>query len=376
MADRENRERLYRYLLDETPILFFRLDREGKILRKNRYAAGVTGEEVPGQPFLDLVVDLTGSMHFQDLLDGQDRERMLNINTLSGLPRTFTFSFIDAGQEVLALGKLDQEEQDRLQEEILDLNRQLNNLTRELHKKNAELNRLNVLKNQFLGMAAHDLRKPVGIILSYSEFLQDELAGSLGEEHREFLSRILSSSISMGRLIDDFLDVSMIESGRFELDLQPEEMQGILNRAAFLVELQARKKQVTISSRVAPEVSTMAVDGPKLEQALGNLLSNAVDYSPEGARVSVDCVREAGSAVISVSDQGPGIPPEEAKEIFRPFRSSRSQQTAGRKNVGLGLAIAGKIIQEHGGRIWVESEPGQGSRFRFSLPCPNEGGDP
>jgi signal transduction histidine kinase len=260
-------------------------------------------------------------------------------------------------------------------DELSRLNNELANLQRELAKKNAELERLNRLKDQFLGMAAHDLRTPLSIILGYSSFLQEDLVGALGEEQAEFLSVIRSSSRFMLHLVNSLLDVATIESGKLELDLQPTDLAELVARNVTLNAALAEGKQIRLACECDESLPPMALDGPKIEQVLNNLLSNAIKFSyPEG-RVEVRLVRQGNHALLSVADHGRGIPEEQLDALFQWFARSRAKGTAGEKGTGLGLAIAQKIVEGHMGGIWVESAVGQGSTFFVSLPIQKENED-
>jgi signal transduction histidine kinase len=284
------------------------------------------------------------------------------------LPQTFYFRFFTHEDQVLCFGAKDPEDEERLRKEVLSLNQELSNLTRDLQKNNAELARLNELKNQFLGMAAHDLRAPVGVVMACSESVLDEAGDALGDPHREFLSSILSSAHSMRRLIDDFLDVSMIESGRFALEAQPTEIGPIVERAVAVAGLAAKKNHVGIVVNQYGSLPPLLIDGPKIEQALGNLLSNAIEHSQPDGTVEVRTRRDGKVVTVSVKDQGEGIAEEERGQLFQPYARTRSRKTAGERSTGLGLAIAQRIVEEHGGKIEVESTLGVGSTFCISLP--------
>jgi signal transduction histidine kinase len=293
---------------------------------------------------------------------------MLDVATKAGLQQTFYFRFFTHEDQVLCFGAKDVEDEERLRTQVLSLNQELSNLTRDLQKTNAELTRLNELKNQFLGMAAHDLRKPVGLVMAYSDFVLDEVGDALGDEHREFLRTILSSAGSMKRLIDDFLDVAMIESGRFALEIDPTELGPIVERAVAVAGLAAKKKSIELVVDQEGALPSLLIDGPKIEQALGNLLSNAIEHSRSGATVEVRTRRDEECVTVSVKDEGDGIAEEDLSRLFQPYERTGSRKTAGERSTGLGLAIAAKIVEEHGGKIEVQSTVGAGSTFRISLP--------
>ncbi|MDH7571499.1 MAG: HAMP domain-containing sensor histidine kinase, partial [Armatimonadota bacterium] len=259
-----------------------------------------------------------------------------------------------------------------LYDEISRLNNELVNLQRELAKKNAELERLNQLKNQFLGMAAHDLRAPLGVIAAYSEFLLAAAGDRLDEEEAGFLETIRTSSEYMLRLVNDFLDVSSIEAGRLRLELEPVDLEALVCRNVKLNQVLAQRKQVRLSFRCTSGVPPLLADAGKIEQVLNNLIGNGVKFSRPGDEVLVELTHEKGAAVIAVRDRGPGIPADEQEKLFRPFEQTSVKTPRGEKGTGLGLAIVRRIVEAHRGRVWVHSEVGQGTTFFVSLPI--EGG--
>jgi len=247
----------------------------------------------------------------------------------------------------------------------------LTNYATELAEKNAELERLNEQKNQFLGIAAHELRNPLQFILAYSEFLLDETSDPLTEDQTQFLSVIRSSSEFVVRLVNDLLDVAKIEAGRLQLNLQPTDLGAIVRQNVSLNRTLAAKRGVGLQLHIEP-LPVMAIDPDKIEQVLNNLISNAVKYSPPGTAVNVSLSRHNDHLVLSVQDQGPGIPQDELDKVFQPFETTSVQSPRGEKGTGLGLAITKRIVEGHDGRIWVESEPGRGAAFRLSLPIRGE----
>jgi signal transduction histidine kinase len=259
-----------------------------------------------------------------------------------------------------------------LYNDLSRLNNELANAHRELAKQNFELERLNRLKTQFLGMAAHDLRSPAGNILSCSEALLEDAASVLNEDQLEFLVMIRSTSESMLRLINDFLDVSSIESGHLSLNLQPSDPHKLLERALVLNAVLAQKKGIAVTLEVEGALPTLSLDEGKIAQVLNNLMSNAVKFSKSGTAVTVRAAAENGDVRVEVRDQGPGIPEEERGKLFQPFGKTSVRSTAGESSTGLGLAIVRKIVEGHGGRIWVESQVGVGTGFLFTLPTGHE----
>jgi len=258
-------------------------------------------------------------------------------------------------------------------EDLTSVNNELANLQREMARKNAELSLLNEEKNRFLGIAAHDLRSPLGVILSYSEFLESEAADVLDAEQRNFVAAIRTTSQFMLRLLDDLLDVSQIEAGQLNLDLQPTDLVALLRRNIGLNRVLAARKRIDLHFKPAAETLPLVADAAKIEQVLNNLIGNAVKFSPPGAAVTVRLGMTGAVATIVVDDQGPGIPPADLPKLFKPFSRTSVRPTAGEKCTGLGLVIVRRIVAGHGGEVRVESEVGRGSRFIVDLPMPAAG---
>jgi len=234
-----------------------------------------------------------------------------------------------------------------------------------LYQQSVELNQL---KTKFLGIAAHDLRSPIGIVKSYAQLFLDGYLGDVSESQQEILERIDKNCAAMLVLINDLLDVSAIESGHLELKLRE------VNLAAFLQEcraanvLLAKAKDIELALDLAPDLPTVAMDPDRINQALNNLVTNAFMYSYPHTVVTLRARREGGEAIISVQDQGQGIPAQELDKLFTDFGRTSVRPTGGEKSVGLGLAIVKRMVEAHGGRIWVESQVGIGSTFTFTLP--------
>jgi signal transduction histidine kinase len=271
-------------------------------------------------------------------------------------------------KEKFDIEKNKKDEDNRIYNDLTSLNNELVNLQRELAKKNTELEHLNDLKNKFLGMAAHDLRNPIGIIFSYSEFLIEETKETLSTEHREFLNIINSSAQFMLALIDDLLDISRIESGKIELNTEPFELVVLMSKIVSLNRILSHKKHIEISL-LENEIGLIVIaDAPKMEQVFNNLISNAIKFSLQGTTIRVELSAKDNYAIIAVHDQGQGIPSEEMEKLFRPFQKTSVKSTEGEKSTGLGLSIAKRIVEAHKGSIRVESTVGSGTSFYVSMP--------
>jgi two-component system, OmpR family, sensor kinase len=255
-----------------------------------------------------------------------------------------------------------------LYDELGRLNNELANLQREVTKKNVELEKLNEEKNRFLGIAAHDLRNPLNAIQMYSEFLLDEAADALNQEQMGFVSIIHSSSRFMLQLVNDLLDVAKIESGKLELELSNTDLVSLIERNVVLNSAMASKKQIKLNFEHDDYIPNVPIDAAKIEQVLNNLITNALKFSSSGSVINVNLVTTDNEVILSVKDQGQGIPSNDLDKLFKPFQRTSVKTTDGEESTGLGLAIVRKIVLGHKGRVWVESEVGRGTTFYVALP--------
>jgi signal transduction histidine kinase len=269
-------------------------------------------------------------------------------------------------KEKAELSRLRVERDSTLFDEISLLNNELLTLQRELAKRNVELARLNELKNRFLGMAAHDLRNPLYIIMAFGDILLESAAAQSPEQ--EYLQHIVTAGEFMSQIIDDFLSVAIIESGRLRLNLEAVNLPDIVEQVMILVGPKARKKNIEIVITHDPALPTLVADGKKVQQVLINLLSNAIEHSYPASSVALRTRRADDMAVIAVQDHGVGIAPQDIGRLFDPFEKKKSSKTGGEKSTGLGLTISRQVVTRHGGKIWVESEAGKGSTFFVALP--------
>ena len=223
---------------------------------------------------------------------------------------------------------------------------------------------LNTLKNKFLGIAAHDLRNPLTSILGLSELM---MKIPLSEEKKtRFVATIHRVSNQMLRLVNDLLDVSVIESGRFDLRLEKHSLSQLAAERAELVADSARNKGIELTMDL-PEITETLFDTDRIGQVVDNMLSNAIKFSQSGTTIHLASRETGGWVEVAVTDQGPGIPEEEFGNLFGAFKKLSVQPTGGEKSIGLGLSIVKKIVDAHGGDIRVESAVGKGTTFTVSL---------
>lgn len=361
-------KRIQNYIQNEATVFYLNVNLEGHILEANSFTKHLLGFDLVDKSVHDVFVDFTETIKIEKLAIESNKEVLLNIHTFTGIPQSLYLRFFQNEESILILGRTDHLELENLRKELLTLNNELNDLTRQLHKKNAELTKLNQLKNQFLGMAAHDLRKPAGIAKMYTEFLIEECGDDLSEEHRNFLQRILSSSGSMTQIINDFLDVSLIESGRFEVHQQTHDLISIIEDVLVVHKILGKKRGIRFVLETDETKVEVPVDVSKIEQVLTNLIQNSMEYSPENGKVCIQIDKANDRIIVSVKDQGPGLSPDVVENLFRPFGKGPAQKAMGSKSTGLGLVISKKIVEAHGGKIWVVSEQGEGASFIFTLP--------
>jgi len=265
----------------------------------------------------------------------------------------------------------------RLQESYAGLELQVEERTSELthalarlDEKSRELEAASHHKSEFLANMSHELRTPLNAISGFSQVLRRGLYGEINDKQAEYLDEILASSRDLLTLIDDVLDLSKVEAGQIELEVAPFSLPATLERGLAVVGERAGKGAVRISLASEPGIGTVSGDERRVRQVVLNLLWNAVKFTPPGGAVDVQAVRRNGEVRVSVADTGPGIDPEDQERIFEEFQ----QAAAGREQhegTGLGLALSKRLVELHGGRLWVESEPGRGSTFVFTLPAPS-----
>jgi signal transduction histidine kinase len=240
-------------------------------------------------------------------------------------------------------------------------------LFREIEEKGRELEIANKHKSQFLANMSHELRTPLNAILGYTELILDNIYGDVPEKIQEVLERLEKNGRHLLGLINDVLDLSKIEAGQLTLSLNEYSMGEVVQTVFTSVEALAAEKKLELKSRIPPDLSIARGDEQRIAQVLLNLLGNAIKFTDEGeVRVAVTDSDE--TFLVSVTDTGPGLSEADQEIIFGEFQQADDSNTREKGGSGLGLSISKKIVEMHGGRIWVESDVGKGSTFRFTLP--------
>jgi signal transduction histidine kinase len=241
-------------------------------------------------------------------------------------------------------------------------------LFREIQTKSRELEVANQHKDEFLASMSHELRTPLNAIIGFSEVMLERLFGEVNAKQEEYLHDILSSGRHLLSLINDILDLAKIEAGRMELEPADFDLPQAIDNALVLVRERAMRRGITLEQSIDPRLGEIKGDERKIKQVMLNLLSNAVKFTPEGGRIDVRAVLADGVAEISVVDTGVGIAPEDHAAVFEEFRQVGTDYARKHEGTGLGLALARKFVELHGGTIRVESQLGQGATFTFTIP--------
>jgi signal transduction histidine kinase len=248
-------------------------------------------------------------------------------------------------------------------EEVQTLSEDLSKTNQCLEEARDKAEAASRAREEMLAIVAHDLRNPLNVVMIARGLLADTDAS--GERRDQLLAVMQRASQRMNRLVEDLLEVVRQESGKMTLVLEAVPVADILEQTVEMCEATAIEQGISLEVRETPPDLMVTADEERVLQVMGNLVGNALKFVPRGGRVVLESKRKGGETVFSVADSGPGIPPEDVAHLFEKFWQRRRTDTRG---VGLGLAIARGIVEEHGGRIWVESTLGAGSTFYFTLP--------
>jgi signal transduction histidine kinase len=251
-------------------------------------------------------------------------------------------------------------------DEIGALAADVNRMNDELRRLYGELETASRHKSDFLATMSHELRTPLNAIIGFSEVLQEQMFGELNERQLAYVKDVLEAGRHLLSLINDVLDLAKIEAGRMELELSQVALPELLRSALSMHSERADRGGIALTLTTEPAKISVTADERRVRQVVFNLLSNAIKFTPAEGRIDITALANDGQVEIAVADTGPGIPAEEIESIFEEFE----QTTAGKQveGTGLGLPLSRKLVELHGGHLWVESQPGKGSTFRFTLP--------
>jgi signal transduction histidine kinase/CheY-like chemotaxis protein len=275
---------------------------------------------------------------------------------------------MDAQLRQIASGDFSQRMAVANRDELGTLAANLNRMTAELGRLYHQLEAANRHKSEFLASMSHELRTPLNAIIGFSEVLLERLFGELNDKQEEYLRDILDSGRHLLSLINDILDLSKVEAGRMELERGRFSLPEALENGLTMVRERASRHGIALSLEVDPALDVIEADERKVKQVVFNLLSNAVKFTPDGGQVGITAQLDGDGVRITVWDTGIGIAPEDQGRIFEEFQQVGGLDRQGREGTGLGLALARRFVELHGGHLSVESTVGQGSRFTFTLP--------
>ena len=378
-------ERRFRELLEAAPDAIMQVDADGKIILLNRVAEDMFGysrDELLGQPVEALIPVELHARHAEHR--AHYRQQPMTRTMGSGLALeairkdgsrfpveiSLSPSATEEGFRVTAIIRDTTERrtaEERLRKVREEYTQRLAETNAELELTNRELERANRLKSEFLASMSHELRTPLHTIIGFSELLGEELEGPLNEKQKRFVQHIHKDSLHLLELINDVLDISKIEADRLELRPEAFDFTALIAESVASVRSLADAKSHILET--ASEVPTaVEADRLRIKQVLVNLLSNAIKFTPKGGRIGLEARVQDSFVVVSVNDTGVGIPPEEHESIFEKFHQVGATTKGVREGTGLGLAITKRLVEQHGGSIWVQSKPEQGSTFLFTLP--------
>ena len=274
---------------------------------------------------------------------------------------------VRTGDELQALAEEFNQMADRLQESYAGLELKVEERTRDLSEAMEQLEIASKHKSQFLANMSHELRTPMNAILGYTELITDEIYGEVPEPIREVLERVQQSGQHLLGLINAVLDLAKIEAGQLTLSLANYALQEVVQTVFMSVESLAAEKQLALNVDLPPDLPPGTGDAQRISQVLLNLIGNALKFTETG-EVGIQVTATDDQFTVAVSDTGAGISEADQQTIFEEFQQADTSSTRKHGGTGLGLAIAKKIVEMHGGRIWVESSLGKGSTFWFTIP--------
>jgi PAS domain S-box-containing protein len=366
-------EQKYRSIFENATVGIYRStpDSKGQLLTVNPAFAQIMGYESP-EVMVESITDISSQFY----VNAADRERLRKLLREKGRVQGFETLFHRKNGEIIdvsiSVNLIRDENGETLYYEgiLEDITEKKQASQFRIEKEAAEA--ANKHKSEFLANMSHELRTPLNAILGYTELILDKIYGEVPDKIREVLERLEKNGRHLLNLINDVLDLSKIEAGQLVLSLDEYSMEDVIQTVITSVEALAAEKNLKLNVRVPADLKIGKGDQQRIAQVLLNLVGNAIKFTEKGeVKVTVGVSNE--TFLISVSDTGPGISKADQKKIFEEFQQADGSSTRQKGGTGLGLSIAKKIVEMHGGQIWVESTLGKGSNFRFTLPIRVEG---
>jgi PAS domain S-box-containing protein len=376
-----NAEHRFRELLEAAPDAIIEVDREGRIVLMNPVTEtmfGYTETELLGRsvdillPEEARLAHATHRAHYWEKPTARSMARGITLygrrKDGSSFPVEISLSPIKADTGIRVTAFMRDVTQRKQNEQRIQALRE--EYTRQLEMRNQQIERANRLKSEFVANMSHELRTPLHTVIGFSELLAEEVKGLLNPDQKRFIAHIHKDAQHLLDLINEVLDLSRIEAGKLVLNREYVDMAELLEETVSSLRPQSELKSLLIYMTTPGNVSAFA-DRVRMRQIIRNLLDNAIKFTPERGRIDVGLEVLKEALQISVADTGLGIPEEEQEAIFENFHQVIGPDSALREGTGLGLPITRRLVEAHGGRIWLESEPGKGSRFTFTLPLEN-----
>lgn len=378
-------ESRFRKLLESAPDAILEVDVDGRIILLNQTAEkmfGYSRQELLGLKIEALVPASMRSRHVGHRASYTSHPQVRPMGSgleLKGqrkdgslFPVEISLSPNRTGEQLRVIALIRdiserKEAEDRLRQIREQFTAELEAKNQLLEARNLEVEKANRLKSEFLASMSHELRTPLHTILGFSELLLEGSDGPLTPKQQRFVGHILQDSRHLLELINEVLDLSKIESGRLELHLAAFDFAGVVEEVMAPIRSQSDSRQIEVENKSSSH-SMVYADRLRVKEILYNLLSNAVKFTKDGGRVWIQSKADDGFLEVAVCDTGIGIPAEEHKAIFDKFYQVGETTRGIREGTGLGLSITKHMVELHGGSIWVESEPGKGSHFGFTLP--------
>jgi signal transduction histidine kinase len=260
---------------------------------------------------------------------------------------------------------------EQLQKSYTELEQKVKERTNELEEANLRLRKADRLKSEFLANMSHELRTPLNSILGFAELLKEKAFGPLTDQQLQYLNNIANSGKHLLELINDILDLAKVDAGKIELHPEPFSVVQLIDEIHAIVRSIAKKKNIQVNREISPELQTITVDHSRFKQIMYNLLSNALKFTPENGTVTIYVQSSKELVEFAVQDTGIGIALEDHDRIFNEFEQVDGSRARKYEGTGLGLALTKRLVELHGGKIWIESELGKGSKFIFTIPIKN-----
>ena len=380
--------------LESAPDGVYISDSKGRFLYGNRKAEEIIGfrrEELIGKSFLKL-----------DILSGKYRRKAIQLLAANNLGRSTgpdefelkcgdghirwveinTTPIFQDGKLVVIGFVRDIGERKRMKNELQARNEQLDTRNdrlqtmaeeliiqrQELINKTEEVERANQLKSEFLANMSHELRTPLNAIIGFSELMIEGVTGDINEEQKQCLNDVLTSSQHLLNLINGILDLSKIESGKIEFQSENFALPEVITSLARTMMPILKPRKQSLEVEIDENLPSVYADEGRISQVLLNLVENASKFTPNGGNLKIEAVKDGTLCLVNIIDNGIGIKEENQERVFEPFSRLDESLVKERGGTGLGLALAKQIVERYGGRIWVESEYGKGSKFSFNLP--------